>query len=1100
MPLAVPPGTAGLAPTLGLEYSSQAGMGLLGQGWGLSGLSAITRCGKTIAQDGNTTAVKLSAEDSFCLDGRRLLLVSGTHGASAEYRTDIDNFSRIRASGSDPAVGPDSFRVEAKGGLIHTYGATADATIEAAGRSVRHTWALSRVEDRRGNYFSISYSENTSTGEYVPVQIRYTGNANSGLVPYNAVRLVYEARPDAWQTYLAGSPVAHTQRLVALRTYTNTAADGSGGSLVRDYRMAYRSNPTNGRSLMDSLSDCDNAGACLPATRFTWTERTAGANNFSAPGSGAWGGPVAVFASTAHKNVWNNIAAVDMNGDGRTDLIKSLENGTWQVCLSTGSGFNCQAWAGPNKKLEDVGMGDFNGDGRTDLAYSDGGSGYVCFSTGSSLDCRAASMGVGASDVIADLDGDGRDDFDFCYSQGNGSFSCQAMTTGQWGVVLEQAAVCPDENTLRKNLLADWDGDGKVDYLVINMWSPICPKGHVHDYSWGLFTTVNGGTQTGLVPGSATGLPRVTWQYGRVNPPGASTGQFNGDAYPDLVLENLSGSQISLCNGTGAGFVCSTPTVNTAQYDHTVYHVGDVDGDGRSDTVHFGASGQARICQVGGQGGGNASYTCADWSGGSGPARMYGDFNADGKTDLAYYNETTQQWSIGLADGPVPDLLQAVTNGLGQVSEFSHAALSSAGLYTPGADVAYPRRNQAPVMTVVSQMRTGNAVGGWLSTGYSYEGLRTDLQGRGPLGFSAVKSTDQASGISTTTRYSQDYPSTGLPVSVTAVSAGGVVLSASTNTLAAMSTAAGAQYPYVLASTVATKDLNGAAQSTASTQVDPGGIDAWGNVTSSTATTVAGGESFSTTTQNTYDNLTTPWLIGLLRSSRVTRSATQSGTETSAPILVLGNCSSSSPTTAPSAATMTCTLANSGQSAATAIAYATPAGTSVSGPANCAALNPNCGMVTVSSGTAAGSYSGSVSATPTPAGSAASAAVSLVVNAAALPVLGASPTSLAWGTVPKDRTNATKSVTVSNSGAAATTLGLALSYTSGSSANGLYNLVSGTCVSGGSLAAGASCTINVYYQSGCTSGARNATLNITGTSATAVPVALTATTSSGACN
>jgi hypothetical protein len=117
----------------------------------------------------------------------------------------------------------------------------------------------------------------------------------------------------------------------------------------------------------------------------------------------------------------------------------------------------------------------------------------VCFSTGSSLDCRAASMGMGASDVIADLN----DDYDFCYSQGNGSFSCQAMTTGQWGVVLEQAAVCPDENTLRKNLLADWDGDGKVDYLVIDMWSPVCPKGQVHDYAWG--------------PASSTATPTRTW-------------------------------------------------------------------------------------------------------------------------------------------------------------------------------------------------------------------------------------------------------------------------------------------------------------------------------------------------------------------------------------------------------------------------------------------------------------------------------------------------------------------------------------------------------------------------------------------------------------
>ncbi len=52
IPISVPPGTAGLAPTLSFQYSNQAGNGLLGLGWMLGGLPAVGRCPQTVAQDG----------------------------------------------------------------------------------------------------------------------------------------------------------------------------------------------------------------------------------------------------------------------------------------------------------------------------------------------------------------------------------------------------------------------------------------------------------------------------------------------------------------------------------------------------------------------------------------------------------------------------------------------------------------------------------------------------------------------------------------------------------------------------------------------------------------------------------------------------------------------------------------------------------------------------------------------------------------------------------------------------------------------------------------------------------------------------------------
>lgn len=1078
MALAVPPGTAGVTPALGFSYSSQAGMSLMGQGWSLTGLSAISRCRRSIAQDGSTQALKLTAEDQFCLDGKRLLLEpgSGTHGASATYRTQIETFSRVRSSGSTPSNGPDSFRVEAKDGLIYTYGGTADSRIEAVEKSARHTWLVSRVEDRKGNYYAISYSENSTSGEYYPTRIRYTGNVGAGLTPYNAVNFVYETRPDVSRTYLVGSPINQTVRLKAVRTVINTAADGSGGTLVREYRVAYRQNPTNGRSLVEIISDCNGAGACLPSTQFAWTERNAASNNFSASGSGEWGGPEAVYESMAHKNVWASIAVVDMNGDGKTDLLKSLENGSWQVCLSTGASFNCQTWAGPNKKLKDVVMGDYNGDGRTDLAYDGGSAGKrICFSTGTGLSCVASASVPISGDTSSDFDGDGRVDSGFCYSQGGGAFNCETINTGQLGVVLEESAICPDEQRLRRNIPADFNGDGKIDFLVINMWSPVCSGGNPHAYFWALYTTVNGGTQVGLEAASAAGLGLVNQFYGRVPPPGSSVGRFNDDDYIDLVLQGVSGSQVRVCRGTGTristetevGFDCASPQVDTAQLDHTVSHVGDVDGDGRADTIHFGASNQARVCQVAG----DLTYTCADWAGAAGPAQIYADFNGDGKTDIAYYSDATKKWSIGLANGPTPDLLASVTDGVGRMVEFQYAGLEVSAVYTPGLDVPYPTRRADSGMNVVSRMRVSNGIGGWLTTSYTYKGSRTDQRGFGTLGFETISSVDSVSGSSTTSTYSQTYPTSGMKLDATVKSRLNVTLSASTNTVAALTTVGGAKYPYVQAATTSTWDLNGSSISTTTTTVNTGGIDAYGNVTNSTTMITGGAETFRTDTLNVYDNLVDPWLF-LLRSSTVTKTATQTGTSTSLPTLSLTGCTSNSPTTTPTAATVQCVLANNGQTVARSIAYSAPAGTTVAGPSACSANQTNCGVVTLTTGTSAATYSGTLRATPTPSGSAATTSVSLVVNAR--PALTLSACTSTTPTV--SPTAATLRCTVGNTGGPATSI--AYSSPAGTTRSGPTSCAANTASCG-------TVTVTTGTSPSTYSGTLTATPTPSGTAATA---------------
>lgn len=126
IPIWTPPGPRGIQPSLGIAYNSQSGTGMLGPGWQLQGLSSITRCNLTVAQDGAAAPVMLSYGDRFCLDGQRLRLTSSeslsTYGQdSTTYQTEIANFSNVTAHG-EAGFGPAYFSVQGKNGLTYEYG------------------------------------------------------------------------------------------------------------------------------------------------------------------------------------------------------------------------------------------------------------------------------------------------------------------------------------------------------------------------------------------------------------------------------------------------------------------------------------------------------------------------------------------------------------------------------------------------------------------------------------------------------------------------------------------------------------------------------------------------------------------------------------------------------------------------------------------------------------------------------------------------------------------------------------------------------------------------------------------------------------------
>ncbi|MDP2030516.1 MAG: SpvB/TcaC N-terminal domain-containing protein [Thiobacillus sp.] len=303
IPIAVPPGTGGIEPKLSLAYNSQGGNGLLGMGWSLSGLSVIHRCPRTVAQDGVLGGVNYDANDRYCLDGQRLVAISGTYGGNGtEYRTEIESYSRIVSYGSQGS-GPSYWKVWTKSGQIIEFGNTNDSRIEAQGKTEVMLWSLNKLSDTVSNTLTVSYIEDNANGQFYPDRIDYTGNANAGVAPYNSVRFVYETRPDVTPMYQAGSLSKTTVRLTNVQVYAGTTQS-------RDYRLVYGQSSSTQHSRLSSLTECEAGGGCLSPTLLEWPDTIS---------NGTYTQKVAQVPT----NNWNAsyVWPGDYNGDGKTDIL-----------------------------------------------------------------------------------------------------------------------------------------------------------------------------------------------------------------------------------------------------------------------------------------------------------------------------------------------------------------------------------------------------------------------------------------------------------------------------------------------------------------------------------------------------------------------------------------------------------------------------------------------------------------------------------------------------------------------------------------------------------------------------------------------------------
>jgi hypothetical protein len=80
VPVDIVAGLNGFQPNVSIVYNSMGGNGVLGVGWGIGGLSVISRTNSNIYYDKSTKAPTFSDNDAFTLDGMRLIKTTSSAG------------------------------------------------------------------------------------------------------------------------------------------------------------------------------------------------------------------------------------------------------------------------------------------------------------------------------------------------------------------------------------------------------------------------------------------------------------------------------------------------------------------------------------------------------------------------------------------------------------------------------------------------------------------------------------------------------------------------------------------------------------------------------------------------------------------------------------------------------------------------------------------------------------------------------------------------------------------------------------------------------------------------------------------------------------
>tara|TARA_R110002060_G_scaffold880_3_gene2106 strand:+ start:4858 stop:11826 length:6969 start_codon:yes stop_codon:yes gene_type:complete len=760
VPLKLPQGIASVTPSLSLHYSSGSGNGRLGIGFNLSGLSAISRCRQTQEQDGHVKSISLTNQDRFCLDGQKLLAVSGAYGGvGTEYRTEIDSKVRVISKGV-AGDGPAYFTVERTDGSISYYGNqdisnTRTDSIHLSSNDTAFTWFIASTSDNlKRSENSLFFYYNTETDGFGENEVTIDSIEYSG----NRVQFNYRSgveRVDQAYGYMFGEKVENTALLDDIVIYNHYSTI----SAIQSYHLTYENDSVTSNYRVKKIEECNgsSAGTCLPATIFDWHNQPS----------------IGTFTSDQNLSLGSGTlkASVpfDLDGDGFNDLAYIVEtSGHYDLYIS----YNNKGTLQTSSRIDSFSLNDgeepsimpldIDGDSKMEIIYPRGLGGlnkWVSYDLDDAVistiqDDRTGidrtttnyikylgpnTTQTGTNVAFNDVDADG--DIDMIYRHNNANY-IRLNSYGVFGSAITINIAVPRLNSIsplhsRSSIsdfithlpASDFNGDGVSDIVlrIKNHYESRTDGGsETYSYYWAVFElTEDNGVYSyqviGAVPNSSTTSSIAKSKEIFVS-------DINGDGLSDVMHKSNGGYKLNISNGRGFadeqiniailnadGFTVSAGDIQNMQFV-------DVNKDGQADILYFNKEdGEWLVHYQQAKTFGTSVVLFSESSFDSNTDNtLIGDWNGDGRLDTAridyssrtFYYRTNADWYY---TGNYPNFnvqwtnqpgnrIHTITNGFGLKTYIEYDLLTNDEFYTKAdnAETLTGYGNGSPVYDLVS--------------------------------------------------------------------------------------------------------------------------------------------------------------------------------------------------------------------------------------------------------------------------------------------------------------------------------------------------------------------------------------------------------------